>query len=173
MKTYVLNLSQTFPEEHRRAGQPTDFKNKLIMALYFDKYCCVMEKPSNAPVKIHTIRANYELWRKRFEEIERGKACLSVRQWTGKPYRSKQKEIVRLAKVNGIGLQKLELKQYGTPENDANYEYIFIDGKLQNAQFATTLSENDGLTHNDWCGWFKNYDKTKPLAIIHFTEFRY
>jgi len=32
---------------------------------------------------------------------------------------------------------------------------------------------NDGLTSNDWLEWFKNYDLSQTLAIIHFTKFRY
>ena len=40
-------------------------------------------------VKLHTIRANYPLWEKRIKDIQEGHAVLSVRQWSGKPYRSK------------------------------------------------------------------------------------
>ena len=25
----------------------------------------------------------------------------------------------------------------------------------------------------DWENWFKNYDLAQPMAIIHFTKFRY
>ena len=35
------------------------------------------------------------------------------------------------------------------------------------------LAANDGLSFNDWYEWFKAYDLNKPLAIIHFSEFRY
>ena len=35
------------------------------------------------------------------------------------------------------------------------------------------VAQNDGLSLEDWLSWFKNYDHTKPLAIIHFTNFRY
>ena len=41
----------------------------------------------------------------------------------------------------------------------------FIEGDL--------ISYNDGLTRWDWCDWFKNYDLSKPMAIIQFTKFRY
>ena len=47
MKTYVLTLSQNFPKTHKRAGEETNFVNKI-----FDGS------------KIHTIRSNYELWEK-------------------------------------------------------------------------------------------------------------
>lgn len=80
MKTYYLTLSQVFPATHARAGQPTGFRENLFKT------------------KLHTIRANYEFWKNRFEQIEKGEACLSIRQWTGKPYRSKQVEIARLTR---------------------------------------------------------------------------
>ena len=37
------------------------------------------------------------------------------------------------------------------------------------------LAENDGLTLADWEAWFSNpkYDLSEPMAIIHFTKFRY
>jgi hypothetical protein len=62
MKTYVLTLSKNFPASHPKAGQATDFN------MEFYAYC-----------KILTIRANYPFWIKRFEDIERGDACLSIR----------------------------------------------------------------------------------------------
>ena len=64
MKTYVLMLSQVFPADHPRAGIPTGFQHKLQAALngWMD----------HAFYKVHTIRANYPLWAKRFEKIERG-----------------------------------------------------------------------------------------------------
>ena len=36
-----------------------------------------------------------------------GEACLSIRQWADKPYRSTQVEIARLGKDDGVGIQKL------------------------------------------------------------------
>ena len=45
-----------------------------------------------------------------------------------------------------------------------------IDGHFSNEEF---LANNDGLTLRDWCAWFKDYDLSKPLAIIQFTKFRY
>lgn len=113
--------------------------------------------------KIHTIRANYPLWKKRIAEVERGEACLSIRQWTGKPYRSKQVEIARLTKEDGVGIQRLE----------------FVNGKLGLPRIGIVyqrkneIALNDGLSFEDWENWFKNYDLAQPMAIIHFTKFRY
>jgi len=36
-----------------------------------------------------------------------------------------------------------------------------------------TLAKNDGLSLQDFKDWFKGYDFSKPMAIIHFTRFRY
>ena len=149
MKTYYLTLSQVFPSTHPRAGEPTYFRENLRRS------------------KLHTIRANYELWRKRFEQIERGEACLSVRQWSGKPYCSKQIEIARLTKEDGIGLQRLNFYRGNFPDS---LFYPSIDDKPSD---STELAQNDGLAIFDWFEWFGHYDITKPLAIIHFTPFRY
>jgi hypothetical protein len=134
MKTYVLTISRTFPSTHSRAGQLTNFESLI-----------------DSGVKIHTIRGNYELWRKRFDEINNRNAFLSVREWEGKPYNSKQKELFRFYDVHGIGVEKCYL--------------IDMDRE--------TLAKNDGLTLPDFKEWFKNYGVLTPLAIIHFTKFRY
>lgn len=86
MKTYVITLSRHFLANHKRAGEETHFKEKFLLGQGLTDY----DTPSMA--KIHTIRANYPLWEKRIKEVQEGRAVLSVRQWTGKPYRSKQVE---------------------------------------------------------------------------------
>ena len=105
MKTYVITLSKRFPTGHNRAGEPTHFWEKFIKGR--DNYSCIYRDFWETTIpKIHTIRANYPLWKKRIAEVERGEACLSIRQWTGKPYRSKQVEIARLTKEEGVGIQR-------------------------------------------------------------------
>ena len=154
MKTYVITLSQLFPVTHKRAGEQTGFKEKFFYGI--DK-----ERDDG---KIHTIRANYELWEKRFKEIAEGRACLSVRQWSGKPYCSKQVEIARLTKDDGIGIQQL-IFYHGS------IEHPIIRGGCE--PLLSELAYNDGLSVEDWNEWFKDYNLSKPLAIIHFTNFRY
>lgn len=167
MKTYVITLSQVFPTTHPKAGIPTGFQHKLQTALNRWK--------DHAFTKLHTIRANYPLWAKRFEQIERGEACLSIRQWSGKPYASRQVEIARLTKEDGIGLQELTFyKDYRFVPAKYRLENYEIDGKWHEGDLSM-LAENDGLTLADWKAWFSNpsYDLSKPMAIIHFTNFRY
>lgn len=174
MKTYVITLSMRFPVGHKRAGKSTMFQDKFLLGISCPD--CSTEQdlsgenisPCNScqracmQSKIHTIRANYPLWEKRIAEVERGDACLSIRQWTGKPYRSKQVEIARLTAENGIGIQELKLTDLSRPTT--------INGRLVE---LPDLAKNDGLSFNDWFEWFKSYDLSKPLAIIHFTKFRY
>ena len=155
MKTYVLTVSRFFPKTHKRAGEKTNFSQKLQLGIknipnsvMYDEECdLIMDR------KIHTIRANYPLWKKRISEIQNGNAILSIRYWSGKPYKSKQVEITQLDKNSGVGVQELV---YG-------YDKTLIK----------ELAMNDGLSLEDFQEWFKKYDLSKPLAIIHFTRFRY
>ena len=174
-KTYVLTLSKVFPKTHNKAGTPTGFKVKFALG----QGCPDCDKPQdlsgvnisdcNGSVnacslpKLHTIRANYPLWEKRIKEVQEGNAVLSVRQWSGKPYRSKQEEIARLTAESGIGIQKLEF-------TDNRLRFPYIDDSWEN---MTSIAKNDGLSLEDWVEWFKNYDLSEPMVIIHFTKFRY
>ena len=162
MKTYVITLSRHFLANHKRAGEETHFKEKFILGQGLTDY----DTPSMA--KIHTIRANYPLWEKRIKEVQDGHAVLSIRQWTGKPYRSKQVEIARLTADNGIGIQKLSFDKDrdGVP----SLKYFNINGKYIDREI---LANNDGLSKEDWQEWFRGYDLSMPMAIIHFTKFRY
>lgn len=185
MTTYVITLSERFPATHPRKGEPTYFKEKLHNALLWEKgenvgyalnpsYAVPQGQPQ---IKPHTIRANYRLWAFRFAKINTGQACLSVRVWSGKPYASRQIEIARLTKEDGIGLQALEFLEF----DPAFKPGIWIAGKTYSQSQKLILAKNDGLTFEDWNAWFfgkkKNgeplYDLTEKMAIIHFTSFRY
>ncbi len=152
MKTYVITLAKTFPAWHPRKGEPTEFLEKFLNG-----------QTCKENAKLHTIRANYPLWLKRIREVQNGNAVLSVRQWSGRPYASKQVEIARLTAADGVGIQKLE----------------FYDGRIIYPTIGEChagvkeIANKDGLYANDWVDWFNGYDLTKPLAIIHFTSFRY
>lgn len=147
MKTYYLTLSRNFPNTHDKAGMPTFFFRRI--------------KDGS---KIHTIRANYEFWKKRFEKITKGEAILSIREWVGKPYGkgSTQHELIRLTHKDGIGIQKLQFVE--------NNCCLIDDVSLPSIRI---LANNDGLSLEDWEDWFSTYDLSKPMAIIHFSSFRY
>ena len=149
MKTYVLIISEYFPKSHIRSGELTNFIPSIKLG-----------------IKKHTIRSNFQLWEKRFEEVKKGNACISVRSWIGKPYKSKQKEHIVFTDVDGIGIEKVIIS--------LEYKRAFID-----SPYASTLvpikeiSNNDGLVATDFSDWFKNMRPLERMAIIHFTKFRY
>ena len=150
MKTYTLTLSRNFPATHPRKGEETGFIDNIL-----------------AFKKIHTIRSNYEFWRKRFDEIEKGNAYLSLRYWEGKPYRSNQVEFKRLIKEDGIGLQCIDLSIF------SDLGLCFLNTKNSAKRISPIcIAKNDGLSSNDFRKWFKNYSLNEPMAIIHFTNTR-
>lgn len=144
-KCYVMILSECFPKTHSKAGTPTNFLDKIL-----NKSKC------------HTIRFNYDLWKKRVNEINAGKAYLSVRRWTGKPYRSKQEELLQFYT---LGIEKLEY----------HYSISFIIDKENRYHSASNskLYKNDGLEMGDFIEWFKDVKNGTELAIIQFTNFKY
>jgi hypothetical protein len=152
IKTHVLTVSRVFPVTHKRKGELTFFVESILM-----------EK------KLHTIRANYWIWKKRIDEVNQGIAILSVRYWSGKPYNSKQVEICQFDKDSDIWVQRLVFKENKllgeiaiSPDRDVFHSYTISD-----------ISKNDGLSIEDFKEWFKNYELSKQMAIIHFTKFRY
>ena len=135
MITYVLMLSTQFPSYHIRAGQPTNFIDSI-----------------QNKTKIHTIRTNYELWKKRFKKIDQGLAVLSVRYWKGIPYKSNQIESFVFDKSDGIGIEKILF-----------YDYLY-SCQIEDVGFSVSglMIQLNFL-----------YDFSKPMAIIHFTKYRY
>jgi len=163
MKTYVLIVSKCFPKTHKRAGESTEFIDKIACSLYCPGDCAGCHLNSETFKKIHTIRANYELWAKRVSEVQKGEAIISIRYWSGKPYNSMQIEIYQLDKDSEIGVQELRWLTSCTAQIRDNYNVVT----------DVQLASNDGLSINDFKDWFKTYDLSKPMAIIHFTNFRY
>jgi hypothetical protein len=118
-------------------------------------------EPIRSGRKIHTIRANYEFW-KRFDYQE----C-SIRVWTGKPRRSPQREVFKRI----IHVQPIRLWHNKT-----------LDGHKMPPEFYATngtaiensvLAKNDGFESvDDFMNWFYNY-KDGILAVLHFTNFWY
>lgn len=131
--------------KHKLAGKPTLFKKHLL-----------------EHIKIHTIRTNYNLWVQRFDEINRGNAKISIREWSDKPYRSKQTHIIDLTKEDGIGLQKLTYLEEGHR----------LDG-FYHTEPLNKYAEKDGLSRENFDDWFKDVPIKSDLALIHFTKYRY
>ena len=160
MKTYVIIVSRVFPSTHSKKCISTGFVEKILDALNYNvfNWC-----------KKHTIRSNYTLWVNRIKEVQEGKAIISLRYWSGKPYNSKQVEFATLDKNSGCGIQMLTFF-----ENDINCPYVSNDGIENHAIYdINNIAINDGLLLENFKEWFKKYDLSKPMAIIHFTDYRY
>lgn len=160
MKTYVLMVAKYFPATHPRAGEETFFKEKMLCgALYRD-------------AKIHTMRLNYDRWKMIVDEVNAGRAILSVRQWKGKPYNTKQEEFLQITK--NLGIQKVKTwvvagKIFGG-EVDIRREALVDDIRLSQPSIFD-LAHNDGLSRDDFESWFGL--KTFEGCILHFSRLRY
>lgn len=193
IKTYVITLSPFFLKGHPKVGKPTRFRCKFLMGRNLSDACmwdcsfdgkdntrrscsrnAIIENgiPWNFP-KIHTIRTNYQLWEKRINEVQEGRAILSIRQWSGKPYRSQQVVIANLTKDDGVGIQALKIVRYIEKAENKEYVARYIDGEIKDSLTFDEIAHNDGLSLEDWTAWFKGADLTNTMAIIHFTKFRY
>ena len=148
-KKVILTLCKVFPVTHSRAGEKTEFEQKL-----------------KSGSKKHTIRYNAkDVWDKRYNDISKDKKYLSVREWTGRPYNSEQREFARYDK---IGLQKITMTYSSTDD----VPQCWVDGKPVSVY---DLAKNDGLSVEDFTEWFFGCNKENVFegVIIHFTEFRY
>lgn len=148
-KKVIVTLCKAFPVTHSRSGEPTEFEENI-----------------KSGVKIHTIRYNDKnVWDQRYKDIKSGRKFLSVREWTGRPYNSEQRELVR---YDGIGLQKITM----TYSSSDDYPQVWIDDKKVSIQ---DVAKNDGLSVEDFVDWFfgKNKENVFEGVVIHFTGFRY
>ena len=181
-------LSKTFFPQHRKAGQPTGFREKVLNG-----------------GKRHTCRCNYEFWKKRIKQLQKRKGVLSIRQWSGKPYaEGSTQELVLDVPASMVEVQRLvmtrsrekhEVFEEGHPETPyatgTTYTYrALVDGTPVD---VVELAKNDGLSLDDFMGWFNPvFDKqekrieivkdgkviepeetTLLFAVIQFSTFRY
>jgi len=195
IKTHVLWISPTFPHDHPRKGERTDFPCKILNAIGFSgghmelyaRCLTSCKRPCYRRMiepKLHTCRADsknskkkkgaYEEWKRKIDEVNRGEAILSVRMWSGSAYNrlhdgSHPVEIAQFDKDSGIGVQRLGFSR--------KIDYPFIengkDGDLYPILDIEKIAQNDGLSFADFRSWFMKADLSKPVALIHFTKFRY
>lgn len=150
-KKQILLFSSVFPPSHSKAGQPTGFADKL--------------KDGS---KKHTIRADKKGWWEKGEKaINLGEKYLSMRQWVGRPYNSKQ---IIIGEKDRIGLQSITM----TYSADDPLPEAWVDGKPVSVEI---LAKNDGLSTEDFVEWFFGTPLYKGNVfegkIIHLTDFRY
>jgi len=157
-----LMVAQYFPKTHPKAGIATYFEPKIRANDILDEMCKYWDP------KLHTIRNNYELWKRRIDRVNEGGAVLELRYWEGRPYHTNQITFKTL-KQGEVGIQKLQRK-ITTLVDDRHY---VIDGDTKPNLKTETLAKNDGLGVYDFIDWFVGGFGVEPKAIIHFTKFRY
>jgi hypothetical protein len=145
----VITFSRTFPKYHPRAGQPTNFKEKLLTSLYLMKRISHDQAVAfnlidhedriiHAP-KSTTVRAGF-----RWKENE----YFSPREWSGKSYVSKQNKLFEDLRIETI----YALDFY---PGDGFY---FCGNRVEIDK--TFIPINDGLSSLDFFHWF---DKSVPF----------
>ena len=165
MKQLVVLLSKTFFPKHRKAGEPTEFRDKVVRGN-----------------KRHTVRCNYSYWAERVKKLQEVGGVLSIREWSGKAYRSPQ-EVILEVPASLIEVQRLELTRVINIHCDEiHYEWkAIVDGQHVDPYL---LAYNDGLRMEDFADFFNpvfdEFIKKAPaamhtltFAVIHFTTFRY
>jgi hypothetical protein len=186
MKAVVL-LSKTFFPQHPKAGQPTQFADKVKYAVWieeqgeickeckqngYDYECrtCTGSYHSNDLIpKIHTCRSSYSYWKDIIDRLKSKGGVLSVREWIDKPYKKPGQNTIIDIPAENVDVQKLTIeysKQKFIPK---------VDNKIIH---LPDLAANDGLTTQDYIDWFvpvfkKEKAEVLDFAIIHFTKFRY
>lgn len=143
----VLMLSKVFTKEHRSAGKPTYFLEKM-----------------QAGTKLHTIRLNCDMWSRKAEQINAGEMVLSVRQWEGQPYKSQQVEVARLTQLH---VQRIEAV-FGATDTKPR---VWIDGC--EVTDVEQVAHNDGLELGDWVEFFFKNTNHFDGVVLQFTDFMY
>ena len=135
----VLTFSKQFPKKHINAGEPTNFKEKILSG-----------------EKIHTIRPETNKW-KIGDQI-------SMRYWTGKPYHSKQEifceefEVVELINFSMYTFLK-KIDYLSSCKIKTGHKDIF------QVDFLNKLAKNDGLTFDQFENWFCKSIQTERFDL--------
>ena len=126
-----LRFSMFFPKGHPRAGQATNFIDKI-----------------RSGEKIHTVR-NSKYWTSDKVGIKLGQIVITPTYWSGTPYRSKS-EVAELSEPLTVK-KVLPFEKEGTK--------IKVSNRVINSKTLKAIAENDGLTVNDFLAFFpKDYE---------------
>lgn len=163
IKHYRLPISRTFPITHPKSGQPTYFVEKIRANNILDEMSLCWEP------KLHTCRGKYDRWVKIMQEVQAGKAVIDLYYWDGKPYGKGVKQVVfaTLDKDSRCGVQMLYFS------HSVEFPRVITEDNSRLSLMPKTIAKNDGLSVVDFKAWFKGADLIGPMAIIHFTSFRY
>lgn len=136
MKTFVITVAKNFLANHPKKGTPTNFEQKILSG-----------------EKTHTIRGNFAYWNGIVQQVKQGKALISVRQWSGRPYNSKQNEIL---KCYNAEIQPIHFRKW--PKKSPYHEVHIAIGDTK-AMFTGSLldqvARKDGFEDTlDFIDWF-------------------
>lgn len=139
----VITLSKQFLKGHPRAGSPTGFREKFLMG-----------------EKVHTIRKNERGY---FKDGE----GLSVREWSGAAYRSKQVEICALKSCGVVPIRLY--RGFGLVDIFDSHPDSPVVVPIN------VLAANDGLSVSDFLSWFFSSGAEEFFygSLIYLTDYRY
>ena len=149
-KVYVLMLSKYYPEWHSCKGNKTHFYDKVM-----------------AGVKLNTYRVCSENWKNKAFEVYNENAVISVRQWSGKPYASKQIELFKLGhntKFNFCVIKKND--EYADKFTISTTKVLDDIPEISALTDCERLAREDGLTERQFCEWFfRKSDQVECIKI--------
>jgi hypothetical protein len=143
--------------------------------------------------KLHTIRAinksKSNTWSDKIKDVQEGKAVLVLYRWNGKPYSADGCANLFVFGIDAVRefideLMKSDKYRYAIPVIDSgigvqilsigNDWHTWVLGVLcGDYPEIDEIAKNDGLSVEDFKAWFKSYDLSNFMEIIHFTKFRY
>lgn len=129
MKTIVLTFSRQFPAYHPEAGKDTNFVESILNGK-----------------KQTTIRGNLQRWRIIRSQLKKGTHILSLRYWSGKPYRSKQVEFARCTSI--------DTHRVFITNDDHNGFEMSVNSIYRNQSVIEQIAAHEGLTVDDFTAWF-------------------
>lgn len=149
MKTHILFLSKCFPkmipDSYSGSAISTCFKSNFLNGK-----------------KIHQIKPDFLLWKIKIDEVKAGKAILSIREWEGDPFRSKQSEIARFTQHDSLGIQHISF--------DLANKIFLVDGKEMDPELIMT---NECSYLDVFSFWFERQNPQMDMALIQFSDFKY
>ena len=157
----VINEKSVF-YNNKPNPKPTHFVQRILV-LYGCPRCHVSKADCpnicnsvRVSPKIISLHQSYAWWKKRFDTLFKENGVISLCYGVNI-------EFLRLRVEDGIGIQKLIFE-------DGSLLKPMVDGKYISIK---DLSKHFGLRWEDFKEWCDRYDLTQPLAIIHYTGFRY
>ena len=147
MKEYDLIIDRKYPLEHPLRGLKTGFRGKILEFK-----------------KTHAIVPDYDHWVKVAEEVNAGKAVVSVCE-------EEEEELLEVIELKRLLVQPISIGYRAKyPLTPKNIYTVTIGEKILDHREVKALATNEGLFVVDFKGYFK---KEFNGAIVHFKDFKY